>query len=172
MKKYPNFIGKVYYENKLAKIILFPGFSTIMLLGMILTKRKKVERLCDNKSVLFFKPDDERHEKIHCMQWWDYVIIAILIDVVILILSVILNFNINLICSLLILIFPFINYYISYLIEYFISLVYNLIKGNKKINEKGYDNSSFEMESYDNEKSTEYISKRRFLGNFKYYGKI
>lgn len=173
MKKYQNFIGKVYYESKLAKIILFPGFSTIMIFGMILTKKKKVERLCDNKSVLFFKPDDERHEKIHCMQWWDYFVVAIVINVIIIILSLVFGlFHINLIWCILMVIFPFVNYYISYIIEYFISLIYNLIKGNKKISEKGYDNSSFEMEAYDNEESTGYVGKRKFFGNFKYYGKI
>lgn len=34
-------MGKVFYDNWFAKLILFQGYGTIMFLGMILTKAKE-----------------------------------------------------------------------------------------------------------------------------------
>ena len=47
----------IYYNNWIAKLILFSGYSTIMLFGFILTKLNEL------------KPSTVRHENIHQRQY-------------------------------------------------------------------------------------------------------
>ena len=47
----------VYYESRLAKLLLRGGYPTIMLFGFVLTKRPAL----DERSL--------RHEEIHAVQW-------------------------------------------------------------------------------------------------------
>lgn len=54
-----------YYNNSLAKLLLFNGYSTIMLFGFILTKLNEL------------KPSTIRHENIHRRQYLECTVIAL-----------------------------------------------------------------------------------------------
>lgn len=54
-----------YYNNPIAKLILFSGYSTIMLFGFILTKLD------------YLKPSTVRHENIHQRQYVECMILAL-----------------------------------------------------------------------------------------------
>lgn len=54
-----------YYNNSLAKLLLFSGYSTIMLFGFILTKLNEL------------KPSTIRHENIHRRQYLECTVIAL-----------------------------------------------------------------------------------------------
>lgn len=54
-----------YYNNRLAKLLLFSGYNTIMLFGFILTKLNEL------------KPSTLRHENIHRRQYMECMILAL-----------------------------------------------------------------------------------------------
>lgn len=54
-----------YYNNPIAKMILFSGYSTIMLFGFILTKLSEL------------KPSTVRHENIHQRQYMECMVLAL-----------------------------------------------------------------------------------------------
>lgn len=54
-----------YYNNLLAKLLLFSGYSTIMLFGFVLTKLNEL------------KPSTLRHENIHRRQYLECTVIAL-----------------------------------------------------------------------------------------------
>lgn len=58
----------IIYNSRLAKRMLFPGYSTIMLFGIILTKRRKEE--CPPALI--------RHEQIHQRQYFECFILPVL----------------------------------------------------------------------------------------------
>ena len=58
----------IIYNSRLAKRMLFPGYSTIMLFGIILTKRRKEE--CPSALI--------RHEQIHQKQYFECFILPVL----------------------------------------------------------------------------------------------
>lgn len=55
----------IYYNNPIAKLILFSGYNTIMLFGFILTKLNEL------------KPSTVRHENIHRRQYLECMILAL-----------------------------------------------------------------------------------------------
>lgn len=66
-------MGKVYYENWFAKLFLFSGYSTIMFLGFILTKKR--EGTMSLKTI--------NHETIHQYQYIECLSLAVLISCIV-----------------------------------------------------------------------------------------
>lgn len=143
----------IYLDNRLAKLILFGNYTTIMLFGFILTKFNVLSE------TVF------RHEKTHQKQFFECMEIAAIP-------SVLLAFHVSAWWLLLIPLF----YYILYGVEWFISLVYHLFKdkqiGDGKVNANAYYASAFEMEAKENRNSQIYLRFRKWGAWFKYYGKL
>lgn len=95
------YMKTIYYNNKLAKLILFGGYTTIMLFGFILTKLKELSEATI------------RHERTHQKQFFECMEIAAIP-------SVLLSLYVSAWWLLLIPLF----YYILYLAEWFVSFVY------------------------------------------------
>lgn len=93
------YMKTIYYNSKLAKLILFGGYTTIMLFGFILTKLKELSETTI------------RHERIHQKQFFECMEIAAIP-------SVLLAFYVSAWWLLLIPLF----YYILYLTEWFVKL--------------------------------------------------
>lgn len=146
---------KVFYESKLAKWLLWQGYSTITLGCFVFTKKSKEE----------MKQSTLNHEAIHVRQWEECMIASAII--LMLIMSFI-GFSIwvLLLCPL--------WFYLQYGVEYVVSRVYHFFKGLRGTdgNEVAYGNSAFEMEAYSNEMVDGYLDVRTPFEFFRYYGKI
>lgn len=162
-------IGKIYYENWFAKLILFADYTTIMLFGMILTKKLEAKSLTDQRyPKKYLVAKEKRHELIHCKQYKDCMILGSIISILLLVFLKF-SFLLLLICFLLITAL----YYIIYLSEHLISFVYHLSDGyDKDDNTKAYYASAMEAEAYGNEGDQEYVDNMKFCSWFKYYGVI
>lgn len=143
----------IFLDNKLAKLILFGRYHTIMFFGFILTKFNVLSE------TVF------RHEKTHQKQFFECMEIAAIP-------SVLLAFYVSAWWLLLIPLF----YYILYGVEWFISLVYHLFTderiGGGKVNNNAYRASAFEMEAKLNQDNPNYLKERKWGAWFHYYGKI
>lgn len=143
----------IYYNNLLAKLILFGNYHTIMLFGFILTKLNEL-----SEAVL-------RHEKTHQKQYVECMEIAAIP-------SVLLSLYVSAWWLLLIPLF----YYILYLAEWFVSFVYHLFTdsriGDGKVNANAYRASAFEMEAKLNQDNPNYLKERKWGAWMHYYGKI
>ena len=64
---------RIYYDNRLAKMLLAKNFDTSMLFGTICTKHAETDPLSDWV---------KRHESIHCEQYWEVTVAAFLVAVV------------------------------------------------------------------------------------------
>lgn len=143
----------IIYNSKLAKLILFSGYHTIMLLGFILTKRP------------WLSLDIETHEQIHQRQFCECMALAFLP-------SFLLSVFFSWWWMLLIPIF----YYLLYLGEWLVSFAYHLVvdwdKGLAEINHKAYKSISFEREAKMNQGCKCYLNERKRFAWVKYYGTI
>lgn len=143
----------IYYNSKLAKLILFGSYHTIMLFGFILSILKEITT------------ETERHERTHQKQFFECMEIAAIP-------SVLLAFHVSAWWLLLIPLF----YYILYGVEWFISLVYHLFTderiGGGKVNANAYRASAFEMEAKLNQDNPNYLKERKWGAWLHYYGKI
>lgn len=143
----------IYYNSKLAKLILFGSYHTIMFFGFILTKFNVLSE------TVF------RHERTHQKQFFECMEIAAIP-------SALLAFNVSAWWLLLIPLF----YYILYLAEWFVSFVYHLFTdsriGDGKVNANAYRASAFEMEAKLNQDNPNYLRERKWGAWFHYYGKI
>lgn len=143
----------IFLDNKLAKLVLFGSYHTIMLFGFILTKFNVLSE------TVF------RHEKTHQKQFFECMEIAAIP-------SVLLAFHVSAWWLLLIPLF----YYILYLAEWFVSFVYHLFTderiGGGKVNANAYRASAFEMEAKLNQDNPNYLKERKWGAWIKYYGKI
>lgn len=143
----------IYYNNPLAKLILFGNYHTIMLFGFILTKLNEL-----SEAVL-------RHEKTHQKQYVECMEIAAVP-------SVLLSLYVSAWWLLLIPLF----YYILYLAEWFVSFVYHLFTDSRisdgKVNANAYRASAFEMEAKLNQDNPNYLKERKWGAWMHYYGKI
>lgn len=150
-------MGKVFYNSKLAKLLLFSSYSTIMLFGFIFTKKDSL------------RPSTLRHEMIHVEQYKECLTIFIFPFALFAV------FN----SFWWILIYP-LMYYIMYGVEWLISFIYNICKNIfikeklslSEINNKAYHTLAFEMEAYDNEGKEDYLETRKGFAFIKYYGKV
>lgn len=143
----------IYYNHRLAKLILFSGYHTIMLFGFILTKLSKLT------------PSTVRHEETHQRQYVECMILS---------LSVALP-----LCwfvSWWFILFIPTFYYLLYLDEWLVSFAYHLVadwkKGLTEINHMAYKSISFEREAKMNQESKYYLNERKPFAWFRYYRKI
>ena len=90
-----------YYNNWLARMILFSGYSTIMLFGFILTKLNEL------------KPSTVRHENIHRRQYMECMILSLPV-------ALLLGWLVSWWLLLLILVFYYILYVGEWLLRLFI----------------------------------------------------
>ena len=127
----------VFYENWFAKLILFGGYTTIMLFGFILTKLKELSETTI------------RHERTHQKQFFECMEIAAIT-------SVLLAFHVSAWRLLLILLF----YYILYMTEWFVSFVYHQFTESKigygKVKKNAYRARAIEMEAKLNQDNPNY----------------
>lgn len=152
---------KTWYTSWIAKTFLFSGYSTIMLMGQVFTKKKE-----DTFNNVY-----GNHEAIHGRQWIELFSLAFSIFCQLLCFSDI-SFNFFL-WGILISVFAF---YIVYLIEYSISFIVAFLFKKRSViqsSENGYNCSMFEQEAYGNEENATYLKDRKpFLGWLKYFGRI
>ena len=140
----------ICYNSKLAKLILFGCYTTIMFFGFILTRLKELSETTI------------RHERIHQKQFFECMEIAAIPSA----------FHVSAWWLLLIPLF----YYILYLAEWFVSFVYHLFTDNKigdgEVNKNAYRASAFEMEAKLNQDNPNYLKEHKWGAWFRYYGKI
>lgn len=139
---------KVFYESKLAKWMLFPGYSTITLGCFVFTKKSKAEV---EQRVL-------NHEAIHVRQWEEMTIASAIV------LLLCLPFGVSLCWAL---ITPLV-FYLWYGVEYIIRLcgwLWRGIRGTsyKSVSHAAYRNISFEKEAYGNEQIAGYLDVRKLF---------
>lgn len=146
---------RVFYKSKLAKWMLWQGYSTITLGCFVFTKKSKAE----------MKTRVLNHEAIHVRQWEECMIASMVL--LTLVMSVT-GFNVwmYLLCPL--------WFYLQYGLEYAVSRVYHSFKGihGADGNKISYGNSTFEMEAKSNEEIDRYLDVRRPFEFARYYGKI
>ena len=146
---------RVFYKSKLAKWMLWQGYSTITLGCFVFTKKSKAE----------MKTRVLNHEAIHVRQWEECMIASMVL--LTLVMSVT-GFNVwmYLLCPL--------WFYLQYGLEYAVSRVYHSFKGIHGADENkiSYGNSAFEMEAKSNEEIDRYLDVRRPFEFARYYGKI
>lgn len=146
---------RVFYKSKLAKWMLWQGYSTITLGCFVFTKKSKAE----------MKTRVLNHEAIHVRQWEECMIASMVL--LTLVMSVT-GFNVwmYLLCPL--------WFYLQYGLEYAVSRVYHSFKGIHEAdgNKISYGNSAFEMEVKSNEEIDRYLDVRRPFEFARYYGKI
>lgn len=142
---------RVFYKSKLAKWMLWQGYSTITLGCFVFTKKSKAE----------MKTRVLNHEAIHVRQWEECMIASMVL--LTLVMSVT-GFNVwmYLLCPL--------WFYLQYRLEY----AYHSFKGihGADGNKISYGNSAFEMEAKSNEEIDRYLDVRRPFEFARYYGKI
>lgn len=146
---------KVFYESKLAKWLLWQGYSTITLGCFVFTKKSKEE----------MKQSTLNHEAIHVRQW-EECLLALAIILMLIMSFIGFSIWVLLLCPL--------WFYLQYGVEYVVSRVYHFFKGLRGTdgNEVAYGNSAFEMEAYSNEMVDGYLDVRTPFEFFRYYGKI
>lgn len=155
---------RIIYESKLAKLILWSRYSTIMLFSIIFTKLKEKKSLSDTGKGYLSK-EAENHEMIHVEQYTDLIRLGALISIVAI------SCGGNLFGWIL---FAILFYYILYVSEYLIRFIIELFKFNQGFNiieksNKAYHNISFEKEAYRNQGDMRYIGSRGVFSSFKYY---
>lgn len=156
-------MAKIYYNSKLAKWLLFPGFHTLMFFGAIITKKSELSQ------------DTITHETIHVWQFWEAWLLGL--PVWLLLMALTGAWACIFLCPL--------TYYIMYGLEVGVSFVYHLARRVCKcvrvalqdeklppIGDPVYYNCAFEEEAYQNEDNPDYLKKRPLFAFFKYYGKV
>ena len=150
---------KIFYNSWLANLILFPGYSTIMLFGMVFSKL----------SFSQMRPSTRVHELDHCYQYFECALLgAVIMSLVILLTDI----------SWWWILTSLLTFYVLYLGEWLISFIYHLFFDGKRDpiateNKQAYYAGALEMEAKDTELHPEYLDKRWFRYKFfKYYGKI
>ena len=146
---------KVFYQSKLARLLLWPGYNTITLGCFVFTK---VSEGALTQRVL-------NHEAIHVRQWEELTIASAILLLGLMCFTGF-SFATYLICP--------IWFYLQYFLEYLISRIYHLWKGlrGQSGNAISYGNSAFEMEAKANEDIDGYLDVRYLFEFVKYYGNI
>ena len=145
---------RIYYDNRLAKMLLAKNFDTSMLFGTICTKHAETDLLSERV---------KRHESIHCEQYWEVTMLSFLVALV---LQIIFGRGWWFVPV------P-VMYYLLYFIEAAFTWSFRLCKnGWNEAAEMAYDNSMFEQEARDGESVVGYIETRKYLAFLRYFGKI
>ena len=141
----------IFYNSLLAKRFLFPGYSTIMFFGVILTKKRKEE--CSPVLI--------RHEQIHQRQYFECFVLPVLP-------AILFNWWVLVLCPL--------SFYVLYLAEWFISFVWHFFAQGmadvSRANHRAYTASAMEMEAKAKEGEKGYIKRRKLFAFIRYYGRI
>lgn len=135
----------VFYNDKLAKMILWSGYHTITIGPLIFTTKKRSD------------VTDEiiNHEKIHVTQWCEVTVLSVLLWSF-LIFAIDFRYMWTLpLC--------FVVYYILYVAEYAIRRLFGVESSNQD-----YHNIEFEKEAYEHQKDMDYLSYRKPFAWFKY----
>lgn len=156
----------IFYNSLLAKILLFKGYSTVMLFGAVFTKKTALtDRVI-------------RHEKTHQVQYLEVMTVSVmllLLTDIILVCSGVGEKTVNLMLWLTITVPPFV-YYILYGVEWLVSFIHWFFSKRKKsvveANGKAYRNSAMEMEAKFNENVSGYLLRRKAFAFLKYYGTL
>lgn len=142
---------KVFYESKVAKWLLWRGYSTITLGCYVFTKRSKEET----------QPTTLNHEAIHVRQWTELTVLSATLCL--------LGFLFGNMPFTGIFISPFI-FYVWYGLEWFIRLAVLCTKtdDDDTLFSKAYHAVSFEREAYGNALNTDYLRTRKPFGFIKF----
>ena len=139
-------MNAIFYNNSIAKLILWKGFSTIMLFGFVLTKKSKKE----------MSAASIRHEQIHQYQYVECMIVGLLLAL----------FPTICCSAWWISIVPFF-YYIIYLSEWLFNIILECIKNDynsfQDTNTAAYYAISMEQEAYENQSKESYLQNRRWF---------
>ena len=125
--------GIWFYESWLAKRLLWSGYPTIMLFGMVFTEYREAQ----------VSGRMRRHEGIHCRQWRELTVVSLLVLAWLVLLCGISVWW--LLCA------PVV-YYVWYALEWAVKRLF--VYGNGK---PAYRNVSFEREAYGNECDADYV---------------
>jgi len=143
---------KVFYESRLAKWLLWQGYSTITLGCLVFTKKSRDETQLWTLN----------HEDIHVWQWKELTILSAILWM--------LGFLFWNMPFAGIFIVPFV-FYIWYALEWFIRLA--ILCANSKDDDSllsiAYRSISFEQEAYGNADNVDYLASRKVFGFIKYY---
>lgn len=143
---------RIFYNSRLAKYLLWSGYSTVMLFGYICTKYSEP---------LSFRI--KRHESIHAEQYGEVTMLSFLVALV---LQIIFGGG-----------WWFVPVPVMYYVLYFLEAAFTwsvrlCTHGWNEAAEMAYDNSMFEQEVRDGEDVVGYIETRKYLAFLRYFGKI
>ena len=143
---------RIFYNNWLAKCLLWSGYYTAMLFGYIITK--------DSEPLSYRL---KQHESIHAQQYNEVTMLSFIVALV---LQIIFGGGWWFVPV------P-VMYYLLYFIEAAFTWSFRLCKnGWNEAAEMAYDNSMFEQEARDGESVVGYIETRKYLAFLRYFGKI
>lgn len=138
---------KVFYESKLAKVLLcLSSCETITLGPFVVSKLKEAE----------MRQRVRNHECTHVRQWIELTVLSGII-----LLALVLAFGISAWWMLL----AGIVFYAWYSIEWFVRLVIQLDA------KKAYKAVPFEREAYENQENSNYLENSQYFAWIKYIGK-
>lgn len=151
----------VFYDNWLAKLILWSGYSTIMLYGFILSKLSK-----DRGNARL-----ENHEGTHQYQFIECMVLGVALFGLITALFGFSGWFVFLAISF---------FYLMYGGEWIVRIMYNIATGDLSkfdnfmsyivdANTKAYKAISFEREAKLNENDNDYLGKKRKLFSYKFF---
>lgn len=143
---------RIFYNSRLAKYLLWSGYSTVMLFGYVLTKVSEP---------LSYRI--KQHESIHAEQYGEVTMLSFLVALV---LQIIFGGGWWFVAV------PFV-YYAIYFLEAAITWAIRLCThGWREAFDRAYTNSMFEQEARDGEDVVGYIETRKYLASLRYFGKI
>lgn len=141
---------KVFYDSALAKIILFPNYSTITLFAWVFTKYKTLKQSVIN------------HESTHVRQWSELTMLSAL-----LLWLGLLMFG----YSAWYLAFSVFSFYVWYLLEYSIRRIIGLFSKGTNKQLKAYRMITFEQEARLSENYSNYLENTGYFAWLKFYFK-
>lgn len=139
---------KVFYNSKLAKLLLFNDYSTITICAWVLTKYASLKQYVIN------------HECTHARQWTE---VTILSGLILWICLLIFDYS-----AWYMLIAPAV-FYIWYLVEYLIRRFIGLFSSNDDKQKQAYENVSFEQEAERAELDNNYLENSHYFAWLKFY---
>lgn len=143
---------RIFYNSRLAKYLLWSGYSTVMLFGYVLTKVSEP---------LSFRI--KRHESIHAEQYGEVTMLSFLVALV---LQIIFGGGWWFVPV------P-VMYYVLYFLEASITWCFRLVTdGWKSAARMAYEYSMFEQEARAGEGDVGYVESRRFCAFLRYFGRI
>jgi hypothetical protein len=138
LETFPGGAMLVFENNWLAKLLLWKGFSTIMLFGFVLSKRTMGDA-------------SKRHESVHACQWMELTIVALNL----------LGLAWAITGAWWLMLFAPVAYYLWYVTEW-------VVRRCIPRNGDDYHTIYFEQEAYDSEEDVSYLADRDFFAWIKY----